>query len=265
MIYGPELGRRLELRRDTSIEIGRHPACDFPIDQDAVSRRHARLLWANDAWHALDLGSTNGTYVNDEMVTDKALSDGDQIKIGQSILKFLEGGSLETSYHEEIYRLMTYDGLTCCLNKRCFHETFDREVARAQRYARPSSLLLFDIDHFKRVNDTYGHIAGDAVLRQTASLVRTNLRCHDIFARVGGEEFAVVLPETSLSDAALVADKIRRLVESSEFMFDAVSIPITVSLGVACVQTNETAQALYARADACLYRAKQSGRNRVCT
>jgi len=263
MIYGPELGRRIPLRRTSAMEIGRHPSNDFPLDQESVSRRHARIVWSDDHWHAVDLGSTNGTYVNDEIVTDRVLRDGDQIKVGRTILKFLEGGSVETSYHEEIYRLMTFDGLTGAHNKRFFHEALEREVSRSKRYARDLSLILFDIDHFKKVNDTYGHIAGDAVLRQLAALVRANIRREDIFSRVGGEEFAIIVPETAAPDAAAVAGKIRSLVEATEMMFDAISIPVTVSLGVAGMDSNETSESLYAKADALLYRAKQSGRNRV--
>jgi diguanylate cyclase (GGDEF)-like protein len=263
MIYGPELGRRITLRRNDAMEIGRHPTCDFPIDQESVSRRHARIVWADRHWHAIDLGSTNGTYVNDEAVTDRELRDGDQIKIGRTIFKFLEGGSVETSYHEEIYRLMTFDGLTGVHNKRYFHETLEREVSRSARYERQLSLILFDIDHFKKVNDTYGHIAGDAVLRQLAGLVKANIRREDIFARVGGEEFAVIVPETTCEEAHAVAEKIRALVEASEMLFDTIVIPVTVSLGIASLAPEDDAEALYAKADALLYRAKQSGRNRV--
>jgi len=263
MIYGPELGRRIALRRADAMEIGRHPSCDFPIDQESISRRHARIVWSDRHWHAVDLGSTNGTYVNDETVTDRILRDGDQLKIGRTILKFLEGGSVETSYHEEIYRLMTFDGLTGAHNKRYFHETLEREVSRSKRYDRGLSLVLFDIDHFKRVNDTYGHIAGDAVLRQLAALVRANIRREDIFSRVGGEEFSLILPEASREEAHSVAEKIRRLVESSEVMFDAVAIPITISLGACELESQDGPEALYAKADALLYRAKQAGRNRV--
>lgn len=263
MIYGPELGRRIPLQRASAMEIGRHPSNDFPLDQESVSRRHARIVWADQHWHAVDLGSTNGTYVNDEIVTDRILRDGDQIKVGRTILKFLEGGSVETSYHEEIYRLMTFDGLTGAHNKRFFHEALEREVSRCKRYTRNLSLILFDIDHFKKVNDTYGHIAGDAVLRQLAALVRVNLRREDIFSRVGGEEFAIIVPETPPGDAQAVAEKIRALVEVTEMLFDTIAIPVTISLGVAGLDPNESSEALYAKADGFLYRAKQSGRNRV--
>jgi diguanylate cyclase (GGDEF)-like protein len=266
VIYGPDLGRRIALQREGSLEIGRQPNCEFPIDQESVSRRHARIVWTNQHWHVIDLGSTNGTYVNDELVTDRVVRDGDQIKIGRSILKFLESGSVETSYHEEIYRLMTFDGLTNIYNKRFFHETLEREVSRSKRYQRRLSLLVFDIDLFKSVNDTYGHIAGDAVLRQLAAFVRGHLRREDIFSRVGGEEFAVLLPEIPTAEAFAVGEKIRSLVERSNFIFDNISIPLTVSVGVASLTEDpqESSEAFFARADARLYQAKGAGRNRVC-
>lgn len=264
VIYGPELGRRIALQRGSCIEIGRAPNCEFPIDQEAVSRRHARVVWMNQHWHVMDLNSTNGTYVNDELVKDRVVRDGDQVKIGRCILKFLESGSVETSYHEEIYRLMTFDGLTGIFNKRFFHESLEREVSRSKRYQRSLSLIVFDIDLFKQVNDTYGHIAGDAVLRQLAGFVRGHLRREDMFARVGGEEFAVLLPEIPTSEACAVAEKIRSLVERSNFVFDNITIPITVSLGVTCLgEPEESSEALFARADARLYQAKAAGRNRV--
>jgi diguanylate cyclase (GGDEF)-like protein len=266
MIYGPELGRRVALSRENPIEIGRQPNCDFQIDQESVSRRHARIVWSNENWHAIDLGSTNGTLVNDEVVTDRALRDGDQIKIGRAILKFLEGGSVETSYHEEIYRLMTYDGLTGIHNKRYFHEALEREVSRCKRYAGLLSLTLFDIDLFKCVNDTYGHIAGDAVLRQLASLVRAKIRREDIFARVGGEDFALIMPEVGGPEAIAFAEEVRIAVEGLEFNFDAVPLRLTISLGVASLEpgsSTATSEQLYARAEELLYAAKRSGRNCV--
>jgi len=267
VIYGPELGRRIALQRDSVVEIGRQPTCELPIDQESVSRRHARIVWTDQHWHVVDLGSTNGTYVNDEVVTDRVMRDGDQIKIGRLILKFLESGSIETSYHEEIYRLMTFDGLTGIHNKRFFHEALEREASRSKRYQRQLSLLLFDIDLFKTINDSYGHLAGDAVLRQLAANVRGHLRREDIFARVGGEEFAVILPEIAAPEARAVAEKIRGIIERSEFFFDSIKIPLTVSIGVSSLagpQPAESTEQLYAQADARLYQAKTEGRNRVC-
>ena len=263
IIYGADLGRRVVLE-GSNLEIGRSIKCDLSIDQESVSRHHARITWDGGRYRIADLGSTNGSYVNDELVQERVLRDGDQLKIGRTILKFMTGDNIETSYHEEIYRLMTFDGLTQIHNKRHFHETLDREVSRSARYDRPMSLVVFDIDHFKRVNDTHGHLAGDALLRQLASLVRGRIRREDIFARVGGEEFAVLLPEIEGNGAAQFADKVRKACEGATFHFEDVAISITLSLGVANLRPPyTTGEQLYKAADAVLYCAKQNGRNRV--
>jgi diguanylate cyclase (GGDEF)-like protein len=263
IIYGADLGRRVVLDGH-DLEIGRSIKCDLSIDQESVSRKHARITWDGARYKIADLGSTNGSYVNDELCQERVLRDGDQLKIGRTILKFMTGDNIEASYHEEIYRLMTFDGLTQIHNKRHFHETLDREVSRSMRYGRPISLVVFDIDHFKRVNDTHGHLAGDALLRQLAALVRARIRREDVFARVGGEEFAVLLPEIDLAQASQFADKVRKAVETATFHFEDVQIGVTLSLGVSMHKAEyETGEALYKAADAALYAAKQNGRNRV--
>jgi diguanylate cyclase (GGDEF)-like protein len=263
IIYGTDLGRRVVLD-GSSIEIGRSIKCELVLDHESISRKHARITSDGNRYRLTDLGSTNGSYVNDEPVTERVLRDGDQLKIGRTILKFMTGDNIETSYHEEIYRLMTFDGLTQIRNKRYFHETLEREVSRSARYERPMSLVVFDIDHFKLVNDTHGHLAGDAVLRQLAALVRGRIRREDVFARVGGEEFAVLLPEIELEGAHTFADKIRKAVESATFHFEDVSMAITLSLGCAALRPPYTVgEHLYKAADEALYVAKQSGRNRV--
>jgi diguanylate cyclase (GGDEF)-like protein len=263
VIYGDELGKRIEIG-DGGLEAGRGAQCAIPINHDSVSRRHAQFWWDGTCYRVRDLGSTNGTHVNDIRVTDQGLADGDRIKIGPAIFKFMSGADVESSYHEEVYRMMTVDGLTCVYNKRYFNETFEREMARCRRYQRDLALVLFDIDHFKRKNDTYGHLAGDTILRDLAAAVGTTLRCNDVFARVGGEEFAVLAPEVSMSGARDMADKIGRTVASATFRFEEHVIPTTVSLGVAIwLGHDDTPEQLYKRADAALYSAKQMGRNRV--
>lgn len=264
VIYGADLGRRVPLNQGT-FEIGRASKSDLSVDQESVSRQHARITRSSDGgFRILDLGSTNGTYVNDVSVSDAKLADGDQIKIGRSILKFMTGDNVEASYHEEIYRLMTVDGLTQLFNKRFFTEALEREVNRAKRYARPLALLLLDIDHFKRKNDEFGHVAGDFVLRQIATTVLPKLRRDDIFARVGGEEFAILLPELDAAAAQATGERVRRIVEETAFSFDGVAIPCTVSVGIAHLDETQNAPAeLYRAADSALYRAKQEGRNCV--
>jgi diguanylate cyclase (GGDEF)-like protein len=265
VIYGPELGRRAPVTR-APFEIGRSTKSELAIDQESVSRHHARITW-DGARHVIeDLGSTNGTFVNDQAVRQQALRDGDQIKIGRSIMKFMAGDNIEANYHEEIYRLMTVDALTQTHNRRYFNEALEREFNRSTRYQRHLSLAIFDIDFFKRINDTFGHVAGDSVLRQLALVIKPRLRAQDIFARVGGEEFAVLLPEVDLNGARLVAEKIRRLAEGARFNIDNKEFQVTLSLGVAMfdAQRIKAPINLYEAADAMLYQAKNGGRNRVC-
>ena len=263
VIYGPELGKRVRLGT-APFEIGRSSKSDLFIDQESVSRQHARITFDGSSYWIQDLRSTNGTYINDAMVRDQRLRDGDQVRIGRSILKFMTGENIEVHYHEEIYRLMTVDGLTQVFNRRYFNEALEREFNRSRRYARALSLIVFDIDHFKRINDTYGHLAGDGVLRQIAGAVKQRLRRDDIFARIGGEEFGVLLPEISLDGARTTADKIRKIIEALPLKHERHVLSCTVSLGVATIaDADATHEDLYKRADERLYDAKSSGRNRV--
>ncbi len=264
VIYGAELGKRIALGPD-EVECGRSMSTGIPLDDDAVSRRHARFAWTGSSFIVSDLGSTNGTFVNDASVRERTLSDGDQVKIGHTIFKFIWGVDVELSYHEEVYRLMTFDGLTRIHNKRAFDTAIEREVSRSHRYQRPLSLVLFDIDHFKGINDRNGHLAGDAVLRQLAALVSANVRREDITARVGGEEFALLLPELGLAAARTVAEKLRAIVERTPSRFEEDAIPLTASFGVAELGASPPmgATELYRLADERLYAAKHGGRNRV--
>ena len=263
VIYGLDLGRKHELYAGHTI-IGRSGKADIQVDQESVSRSHARISAEIDRFVIADLGSTNGTYVNDRAVDERVLRDGDLVKIGRTIFKFLSGSNIENDYHEEIYRLTTMDGLTQIHNKRYFMEAMDREISRCRRYGRELSLVMFDLDHFKDVNDGYGHLAGDYVLETVAEVIRERIRREDVLARYGGEEFSVVLPEVDLEGAARFAEKIRALVEAHPFTFDEVDIPLTISLGVASLADGPASSEDFIRlADERLYRAKASGRNRV--
>jgi diguanylate cyclase (GGDEF)-like protein len=263
VIYGPDLGRKYALSSQ-SITIGRSNKCDIQIDQESVSRAHSKVINAGRSVRIRDLGSTNGTYVNDELVEERTLADGDFIKVGRTIFKFLSGGNIERAYHEEIYRLTTVDGLTQIFNKRYFSEALAREIARACRYRRELSMVMFDLDHFKEVNDTHGHLAGDSVLRTMATTVKSKIRSEDIFARYGGEEFAIIVPEIDNHGAHMFAEKVRRIVETTEFLFEGTLIPVTISMGVATLDHDEpTAAGLIKCADEHLYEAKAAGRNCV--
>jgi two-component system, cell cycle response regulator len=263
VIYGPDLGRRIELGT-APFQIGRSARNDLFIDQESVSRNHARITFDGRTHWVQDMNSTNGTFLNDEAIREHELRDGDQIRIGQTILKFMTGENVELAYHEEIYRLMTVDGLTQIYNRRYFDEALEREFNRSKRYSRTLSIIVFDIDHFKRVNDTHGHLAGDGLLRQLASTVKSRLRREDVYARTGGEEFGILLPEIPLEGARTTAEKVRRIVETMQVKFDQLVIPCTVSLGVTATDgTEQVGTELYQRADGNLYTAKNNGRNRV--
>ncbi len=262
VIYGHDLGKKYNL--DTpSLIIGRSSKCDIQIDQESVSRNHAKIVNSGKRLLIRDLGSTNGSYVNDQPVEEWILRDGDLIKIGRTILKFLSGGNIEHSYHEEIYRLTTVDGLTQIFNKRYFMETLERELSRALRYDRALSLIMFDLDKFKDVNDTYGHLAGDYVLKRLAEVIKTRIRREDVLARYGGEEFSIILPEIDNAHSLVFAEKIRRLVERTKFTFENTDIPITISIGVSTVNPElQHVEDLIRVADEYLYAAKDAGRNR---
>src|SRR5215470_7944994 len=264
VIYGLELGRKYNLET-ANVIIGRSSKSEIQIDQESVSRNHAKIINTGKSIILRDLGSTNGTYVNDQLIDEYVLRDGDFIKIGRTIFKFLSGGNIENAYHEEIYRLTTVDGLTQIYNKRYFLETLEREISRAHRYHRDLSLIMFDIDFFKNVNDTHGHLAGDSVLKQLAQVLKGRIRREDIMARYGGEEFAIILPEIGVANALVFAEKVRKIIEKTPFKFEDQKIPITVSVGVAQVgpAVQSTLEFIKA-ADDKLYLAKQEGRNRVC-
>lgn len=263
VIYGLELGKKFNLTRPQMI-IGRSSKADVQIDQEAVSRNHCKILNTGNAVLLRDMGSTNGTYVNDEMIDEYVLRDGDFIKVGRCIFKFLSGSNIENAYHEEIYRLTTVDGLTQIFNRRYFVETLEREIGRALRYRRELSLIMFDVDRFKLVNDTHGHLAGDYVLKHLASVIRARIRREDVLARYGGEEFGIVLPEIDHYNAMQFAEKVRRLIEQADFRFEDVLIPVTVSVGVACLRGEvEDVLEFVKAADDNLFAAKEAGRNRV--
>jgi two-component system cell cycle response regulator len=275
LIYppGPDMGRRWPLGTD-EIVVGRGSDCDIQIDRDSVSRRHARVYRVDDQWFVEDLGSTNGSYINDVPIQRSPLRDGDFVKIGSAIFKFLYGSGIETSYHEEIYRMTIIDGLTGAHNKRFFLEFLEREMARCSRYNRPLSLLMFDIDHFKQINDTHGHLTGDYVLKELARRLLHRIRKEELLARYGGEEFAVVLPETAHDTALQFAETLRRMVGSELFEYEGDRFPVTISIGVATLDFETLSQGMapppqmdpmefIREADGNLYKAKRGGRNCV--
>ncbi len=268
VIYTTEkalLGKRFVLE-SSPLRIGRGPDNHIVLEGDSVSRRHTHLEKRGvSSWYAVDDRSTNGTYVNEDQVPGEVrLSNGDRIKVGPTILKFLSGADAEAKYHEEIYRMTIIDGLTQIHNKRYLLEALERDVMRARRHNRDLCAIMFDIDHFKGINDRYGHLAGDYVLRELARIVSERTRRDEVFARYGGEEFAIILPETSLEGATQLAETLRQRVEKHLFVFQGETIPVTISMGAAALGPEMNGTELITEADNRLYEAKRGGRNRVC-
>ena len=264
VIYGASLGRKYELF-DEVVTIGRDPDNTIVLDVDSVSRRHARVESSNGAKFLVDLNSTNGTYLNDLLAVREKLKNGDLMKVGDTIFKFLAGANIESAYHEEIYTMTVTDGLTQIPNKRFLHEYLEREFSRARRYGRNLSCVMFDIDHFKRINDEYGHLTGDFILKELAHVIRRRIRREEMFARYGGEEFCIVLPECDQETVRDFANTVRRIIETHLFEFENSRIPVTVSLGIGHLATPMKGPAeLLKAADDNLYKAKRAGRNQVC-
>lgn len=267
IIQGDKIGRKIPLKEGVTL-IGRTGETDITIEDSNVSRHHASIINHRDHFTIEDKLSTNGTYVNTQRITDHRLKDRDLIMIGNTVLKFLRLDNLEIAYHDELYRLATRDRFLGIYNKSYCMEKLRKEIINSRRYRKEFSLILFDIDHFKTINDTHGHPAGDAVLKQLSALTENCLREVDTLGRYGGEEFIVILPETDINLGALVAERIRATVHSATFSYKSISISVTVSLGISSlVQLPEeslTPERLIEQADASLYQAKQGGRNRVC-
>ena len=264
MVRGPEIGRRIEVT-DSVVTIGRDPESTIALKSDSVSRYHARIEPTEQGYRLVDNMSTNGTYRNQAQVHGSAmLATGDYVHVGDSIFKFLAGDNIEAAFHEEIYRLTIEDSLTQVANKRALLDFLDKEFARAKRYQRDLSVIMLDLDFFKKVNDTYGHLMGDFVLREFAKLVSSRIRREELFARYGGEEFCIVVPEMNHEKAIAFAEALRTLVEEHTYAFEGTSLKMTCSLGVGTVAEPMTrVEDLLAAADENLYKAKNEGRNRV--
>ena len=249
-----------------SIQIGRHPTTNLTIQDRGVSRIHARVYREHGVHWIEDLGSRNCTYVQGRQVDHCVLEDGDWVQLGPRVsFRY----SLTDARQEELLRRLfdssTRDALTGAYNRKHFDERLAAETAYALRHGTTVSLVMFDIDHFKQINDTHGHRAGDAVLRHIAGTVSARLRSEDVFARYGGEEFCVILRGIDIKGAARVGERVRAMVGSSLVYFEGAHIPVCVSAGCASLDCIEerTAEALLAATDRRLYLAKRAGRNRV--
>jgi two-component system, cell cycle response regulator len=248
------------------IRIGRHPDNAVVVDDEGMSRVHARVFYEDGRYVAEDLGSSNGTYLNGERIDKIALYDGAVLQLGPRVcFRFSLTDEQQENVLRQLYEASVRDSLTGAYNRHFFLERFAAELAYAGRHNAQGSVLMLDVDHFKRVNDTYGHPAGDTVLKNVAAATLRLLRTEDVFARYGGEEFIVLLRGVALAGAARAAERIRVAVEELRTRVDGTLVPVTVSLGcasIACAGRLD-AETLIAIADRRLYAAKRAGRNRV--
>ncbi|MDR3669424.1 MAG: GGDEF domain-containing protein [Holophaga sp.] len=266
---GTHLGRVFPLVPGVNV-IGRSPGVDLPLPDDEVSRTHAWVTLRGAPGHEVmleDCGSTNGTFLNDQRVTGATpMVAGDRIALGNHVLKLVAMDPLERAFYAVLLDQSTRDPLTGLNNRRSTLEELQHRFDLSQRHERPLGVIMCDLDHFKLINDTLGHGAGDLVLEEFGRRVKNNLRTTDLAGRIGGEEFLLVLPETDMEGALLLANRLRAA--TGEVLFDLLpeNLRVTCSLGVAQrTAEDRDGGALMARADGALYAAKRGGRDRVCS
>src|SRR3984957_8380677 len=262
VLAGENLGQMFPIR-DAETVIGRAADASVRLKDDGVSRKHARIVHKDGEVSVEDLKSANGTLVNGLRVDRAALQDGDKIQVGSTtILKFKCADRLEEAFQQKMYEAALHDGLTRAYTKRYFLDRLPTEIAYARRHATPLSLLMIDVDHFKVVNDTHGHPAGDYVLVMLAQSITSALRTEDLFARYGGEEFLVLCRGVPLDKAAMLAARLRGRIATAAFEYQEKPIPVTVSIGVASYfEQPDPETQLIADADAALYQAKRARRH----
>lgn len=267
----------IPLERD-QVVIGRAIEADVRLNDSRASRLHARIASTTDpntnhtSFVITDLGSTNGTLVNGELITEVSLTDGDKIVIGDHLFRFEMLDEIDREFQQQIHRLIAHDELTGLLTSKSFFSELRREAARAEADSRPFCVLMMDLDHFKEVNDTYGHLVGSKTLEETGRVIKEALRAGDVASRFGGEEFAAFLLDANYAQGLVAAERVRLAVESEEFPVTRMNSPegpathrVTISIGVAAYPDDATDPIhLVELADSALYRAKRSGRNRIC-
>jgi diguanylate cyclase (GGDEF)-like protein len=274
-LRGESLAVPIPLERD-SVILGRALEADVRVNDTRASRLHARLSIERDAekgaprWKLTDLGSTNGTLVNGKPVTEILLNEGDKIVIGDQLFRFDLLDEIDREFQQQIHRLLAHDELTGLLTSKSFFSELRHEAARAEEESRPFCVLMMDLDHFKEVNDTFGHLVGSKTLEEVGSVIKAALRAGDVGARFGGEEFAAFLLDADYAQALVAAERVRSAIEAHEFPASREGAPnevhrITISIGVAAYPDDAKDPIhLVELADSALYRAKRSGRNRIC-
>ena len=266
LVVGGDLNGTLFDLTANSVSVGRNADNTIPLEFNGVSRYHFRLIVSPESVILEDCESKNGTYLNNKKVeANITLQKGDIIKIGSIALKFLPKGDPERLTYDKLNLEANTDKHTGCYNKTYFNNRINLEVNKSKVTGDALSLVIFDLDHFKKLNDGFGHDAGDFVLKEMAQVIRSNgIRENDVFARYGGEEFVILLPKTNLKQSFEIAERLRKLIESKEFMYDGKRLPVTASIGVADYRQGViTGTDLFKRADEAVYKSKEGGRNQV--
>ena len=269
VVSGPNVGSIHRI--GDGVLLGRDPSATVFVDSPDVSRRHARIRATGEGFVLEDLGSRNGTYLNGKPIEQPtALAEGDKISVGTSVFRFAFFDEFDEQYHQRMYDSSLRDPLTRAFNRKYFDERLEAEIAFSLRHGTAVSLVVFDVDHFKHINDTHGHVVGDQVLMQLVEHVQRVIRTEDVLARYGGEEFVVLSRGIREDDALAFAERLRNAVERRVFLHtppegSPVRIPVTVSCGVAGMPAPDIQRGheLVDRADRALYVAKRAGRNRV--
>jgi len=267
LLSGSAAGFVLPLEEGETV-VGRAPDTNLQVHDESLSRAHAAFVLSGGMLSVRDLGSTNGTFIDGNRVTgERALGSGERVQLGSNtLLRTQRMGPTELAAAQMLWESATADPLTGLSNRRYLEQRIRSEYAFAARHQRALSMLVLDIDRFKRVNDTWGHLAGDAVLRAVGVCLSSTLRTEDLAARFGGEEFVLLLRDEDAAGAQMAAERIRAQIEQMRVPWEGRSISVTVSIGLATLAPDtdfKDGEAILARADACLFRAKQSGRNRV--
>jgi diguanylate cyclase (GGDEF)-like protein len=263
VIAGPSFGEMHRLQGNRSV-IGRADTAAIRVLDDGISREHAAIERDGGKNLLVNLGSTNGTFCNGTKVERQELVDGDKISVGAStILKFTYQDQIDERYQKRLFESSLRDGLTSTFNRRYFVDRLNTEMRFASRHDKSLALLFVDVDHFKKINDGFGHQAGDHVLAAVAREMIATIRAEDVLARYGGEEFAVICREIDREGALALGERLRAAVARAPFEHEGRIIPVTVSVGAAVARKPQQAQPLIAAADAAMYEAKRAGRNRV--
>lgn len=270
VMSGPTTGQTVFLESKSKWSLGRLNTADIVFHDASVSRGHCDITYEPPSkWYIEDLGSSNGTYVNGRRIQGKVeLNPGDKIQLGSTIItKFVLQDEVEAAFQRELYESATKDALTGMYSKRFFMDQLEIEFNYHSRIKKPLSIVMTDIDHFKKVNDSLGHLAGDLVLRECGNLFLSVLRKGDLVGRYGGEEVIFMLRDTPLQGARIFAERVRKMIENHSFVFESKRIPTTISLGISTYLNDnyENPEAAIKDADEYLYKAKQTGRNRVCS